>query len=107
MAPKKTLKRRKYANYDKASVEKALEARLSITAAAEACNVPKSPLSDRHYGKHISKNGRPNVLSSVDENHPLHSILTAANWGYPLTSTDVRTTVKGYLDRKVVVEKRF
>lgn len=84
---RKILKRRKYANYDKASVEKALEAiasgRLSIRA-AEACNVPKSTLSDKYHGKHISKNGRLTVLSSVDENQLLHGILTDANWGYPL-----------------------
>ena len=96
MSPRR---RNKYNNYDNKSLEKALEAvatgRLSIRAAAEAYDVPKSTLSDKYHGKHISKNGRPNALSNTDENHLLHGILTAAKWGYPLTS--LKTTLKNVL----------
>lgn len=46
----------------------------------------------------FKKNGRLTVLSYVDENHLVHGILTEANWGYPMTFTDVKIIVKDYLD---------
>lgn len=114
MAPRskpKTPRRGPYVRYDQNQVEKALAEvvrnKLSIRQASEKYGVPRSTISDRYKGKHISNNGRPTALSNTDEQHILHGILVAAKWGYPLTGKDVRIIVKGYLDRKGKVEKRF
>lgn len=111
MAPVKK-KRGSYIRYDKHQLERALtdvaEGKLSIREAAEKYGLPKSTLHDKFKGKQFyTKSGRPTVLSEKDEKDIVSGLLISAEWGYPLTQRDVKVVVKGFLDKKGVIERRF
>lgn len=104
--------RGKYYNYREDAVERALRdvvnGRLSIREAAERYNVPKSTIHDKYKGKYLyEKSGRPNALSAPDEANIVAGLVTAAEWGFPFTPSEVKEVVKAFLDRKGKREKRF
>lgn len=91
--------------YDKNDMERAFNAvknkGMTVRAAAERYNVPKSTLGDKCRGTHKQGHGRPPVLTQIEETHLANNILLlSAEWGFPFSHTDLKHFVKSYLDRK-------
>ncbi|XP_063239266.1 uncharacterized protein LOC134540445 isoform X1 [Bacillus rossius redtenbacheri] len=100
-----------YAAYSNKAMEDAMKAvsegKLSIRSAAEKYSVNRCTLNRKLKGVHVQPYGRPPALSQDEEAVLLKSIITAAEWGFPLSCLDVRFIVKQYLDKKGVTVSRF
>lgn len=73
---------------------------------AEKFGISRFALTAALKGK-ANKFGRPPVLNSDEERRLIECISMAGEWGFPLTSLDIRLIVKGYLDRCGRNEIRF
>lgn len=58
-------------------------------------------------GKNIKPQGGQTILSKNVEQLIVESLITCSSWGYPLTTLDLRTIVKSYLDTKGTNIKKF
>jgi hypothetical protein len=108
---KKVLGSRNYQNYTPETLEKALtfikNKGCSARQASEKFNIPKSTLCYAAKRVTVVKPGGQTVLSEKEEDYLVNGIRCSAEWGFPLTTYDVRLLVKGYLDRCGRNEKRF
>ena len=70
-------------------------------AAALAYGVPRSTLKDK-LAERVSNEtaGRPPVLSKEEEELFIQRLIMHGEWGFPLSSTDLRNIIKDYLDRQ-------
>jgi len=99
-------RRGKYkAQYSNEDVEKAYEevkdGKMSERAAALAYGVPRSTLKDKLAGRVVNETaGRPPVLSKEEEDLIVERLIIHGDWGFPLSTTDVRHIIKDYLDRQ-------
>jgi hypothetical protein len=100
----KSTQRGKYkANYSDAQLRDALlEVRngtMSERAASKAYGIPRSTLKDR-IGERVERQtaGRPPVLTEDEENLIVERLVMQGEWGFPLTSLDLRNVIKDYLD---------
>lgn len=102
---------RNYKNYSEATLKLALDeirqGLISINKASDKYNINKSTLSRKMRGKHASTVGHPTVLNQNEEECLADALILASDWGFPLTQYDVRLIVKGFLDRRGIVERRF
>jgi hypothetical protein len=102
---------RTYADYAPESLTKALEevekGRSSLRFVAEKYGISKSTLQRKSKGLNPGKWGKPTALTSEEEKNLVHGLVKAAEWGFPFSYMDIRTLVKGYLDRRGVVHKPF
>ncbi|KAF2888285.1 hypothetical protein ILUMI_17889 [Ignelater luminosus] len=57
--------------------------------------------------KDMRKVGRPSVFNEQTENIIVRCIAMCADWGFPLTTLDIRLIVKLYMDRHGYIEPRF
>lgn len=81
---------------------------LSVRAAAEKWNVPKSTL--HNHVKEIkctNTYGGQTVLTPDEEKMVSEGIMTAAQWNFPLSIRDIKLIVKSYLDRSGKNIKNF
>jgi hypothetical protein len=108
-----TPSRGKYkAHYSEENLQKAFEevkeGNMSERAAALAYGVPRSTLKDRLGERVIHETaGRPPVLSKEEEELFVERLVVHGEWGFPLSSYDLRVTVKHYLDSQGKTESRF
>lgn len=109
--PKRHPGARKYKDYSKESLQKAIEAvnsgKSTLRKAAEEFGISRATISRRINGENAGKVGRPCVLLEEDERSLVQCITAAGEWGFPLTLFDIRLLVKSFLDKKGVTEKRF
>ncbi|KAF0730482.1 DDE-1 domain-containing protein [Aphis craccivora] len=63
--------------------------------------------SELNPGKNIKPQGGQTILSKNVEQLIVESLITCSSWGYPLTTLDLRTIVKSYLDTKGTNIKKF
>lgn len=93
-------------NYSMDNLERALEAviadGMSFKQAAEAYQVPKTTIYRKYRGQNGDTLGRPPALNVVEENQIVNGMITAAEFGYPFTISELKRFVKHYLDRKGV-----
>ena len=55
----------------------------------------------RYAMNHVRrKHGGQTILSPAEEEYFISRIITCPDWGYPLTSSDLRLIVKAHFDRK-------
>lgn len=80
---------------------------LSIRAAATKYNIAYGTLYNKYKGKHINKVGGQTIFSKHEELIILESAAKCADWGFPLTLTDIRMFAKSYLDKKGRNVKKF
>jgi predicted transcriptional regulator len=101
---KRTLGKRKYHDFSKEDLEKALREirskKMSMVEAAEHYNISKSTLWRKLKNLHMKKHGGQTVLTKMEEDNISEIILFAADWGYPLEKDDVNDLIQSYLDRK-------
>lgn len=102
---------RRYQNYTSESMKSAEDAvkkdGKSINSAAVEFGIPRKTLSDRLSGIHPRKAGGQPVFSTDEEQEIANTLQVAADWGFPLSSLDLRILIKNYLDSKGIQEKRF
>ena len=95
-------KRRAYKPYDDETMKKALleiaEGRLSQKEASRRFNIPVGTLNNRIHNKHSKSVGRPTVLSSKEEDELISLINVCGEWGFPVSTYDVRMFVKYYME---------
>lgn len=107
---KKQLGSRSYRNFSDETLEAALRAienGSGIREASRRFGIDPSTLSRKRRNLFSRNPGRQPVFPKEEEEAFVNNILLAAQWGFPLTSYDIRLTVKQYLDRKGVRENRF
>jgi len=89
--------------YSKEQLESAIRTykagKMSLSEVSKQFNVPTSTLCDRINKKVKGTLGRPTVLSREEEEILVERLIMHGEWGFPLTSEDVRTVIKDYLDR--------
>lgn len=102
---------RKYRDFTDENLSRAVQEvkaqTLSLRKAAEKYGISPATLSRKIKGKHSLNVGRPCVISSVDEQIVRDGIVLASQWGFPLTTLDLRLIIKAYLDKRGVNETRF
>ena len=76
----------------------AVESGMPVKTAAREFNVPRTTLQRRAKGKNSDKLGGPTVLSTDEEKEIVARLILFGEWGYPLTTLDLRNMVKSYLD---------
>lgn len=90
--------------YDKERLEEAVlavkDGQMSVRAAAEHFEVPKSTLHNRVSGAHGNVHGRPTELSEDEEKYMVEMVKQCGDWGFPFTQMDLQMFVKHYLDKK-------
>lgn len=102
---------REYKNYTQDDLEEATEAitngELSINAASIKYKIPFGTLYNKYKGLHGSTAGGQPVFSHAEEISILKAAATCADWGFPLTTFDLRMFAKAYLDREGKTVARF
>ncbi|XP_045765788.1 uncharacterized protein LOC123867662 [Maniola jurtina] len=101
---KKLAGAREYKNYTQETLEEALEkitdGEMSINAAAINYKIPFGTLYNKYKGMHGSTPGGQPVFSHSEEVAILRAAATCADWGFPLTTFDLRMFAKSYLDQQ-------
>lgn len=72
--------------------------RMTVTEAALHFKVPKSTLHDRIRQRVKERLGRPTELSGEEEEIFVERLVMMGIWGFPLSSRDLRSLIKDYLD---------
>jgi hypothetical protein len=80
---------------------------ISLRKASEKYNIPTGTLSRKVRNIQQGKVGRPLVLSDENENDLEKAIILVSEWGFPLTTFDIRIIVKHFLDKRGLNEPRF
>lgn len=95
---------RRYASYSIENLNKALEdvrsGKLSLRGASEKYSVDKMKIHRCLKGKNQKKYGGQMALSVEEETFLTDKLITASEWGFPMTSYEVRQIVKTYLERQ-------
>lgn len=107
---RRVLGARKYHDFSKETLQKALEAvnsGRSLRSVSREFGIAISTLSRKRRGLFNRKYGGQKILSDEEEQQIVHGIKTAGIWGFPLTVYDVKMIVKNYLDKIGRREKRF
>lgn len=101
----------RYQNYSDEDLAAALHAvkntDTTISAAAKKFGIPRRTLSDKLSGSHPLKTGGQPVFSAAEEHEIANTLQVAADWGFPMTSLDLRLLIKSFLNAKGVQERRF
>lgn len=112
--PRRHIKRlgsRTYANYTTEQLNRAVQeikaGRISLREASKRYKISLGTLSRKCRNKHMNTFGRPTVLSKEEESKIVEGLLVAAEWGFPLTTHDLRNVIKTYLDSSGRTERRF
>ena len=80
---------------------------MTLRKASEKYGVSKDTIRREMKGIQRKAVGRPTVLSNHEEALITQHLVVAANWGYPLDTTELQLFVKHYLDRSGRKEARF
>lgn len=108
---KRAIGSRNYCNYNNAKLEEAVRlikcGAMSQRLASERYKIPRSTLQNKVKKVHNKTPGGQTILSLEEERKIEAHILVTSTYGFPLDCLDLRKLVKGYLDRKGVVIRRF
>ena len=78
---------------------------MSIRKAAKQYGVPFTTIRDRVAGKSTSKVGCPTFLTEDEEAIISERLSVFGTWGFPLTTKDLTSLIKNYLDNKGVTTR--
>lgn len=107
---KRKIGARSYLNYTKETLEKALKEidnGKSLCSVSKKYKIPKGTLSSKRNGTNTKKPGGQCRLTEECEILIARMISVLTNWRAPLTSLDVRYIVKGYLDKRNIMDSKF
>lgn len=110
-AYKRKLGARRYADYSPEQLEECLQAirsgSYSHRRAAEHFNIPRRTILNKLKEKHTNKVGKPTIFSRDEEESFVSYIETLSDFGFPITTEDLRNVIKIYLERTSRVVKDF
>lgn len=89
------------------ALEELRSKKISLRKAARKYDIAKSTLSDRLLNNHRNANGRPTALSKELEESVASRVILLAEWGFPITSEELKTIVHDILQRANVSCDRF
>ena len=102
---------RKYAAYLPSKLQEAVDkitsGELKLNRASLLYNIPKGTLHNKVKKIHRKDVGHPPVFSESEEKSLVTHAQTVSEWGFPLTTLDLRMVAKTYLDQKGRKEKVF
>ncbi|KAF2890218.1 hypothetical protein ILUMI_15955 [Ignelater luminosus] len=101
---------RPYKDYSKEQLKKAIDAvrkGMILRKAAEQHGVKTNIINKKMQKNHMGKVGRPSVFNEETENTIARCIAMCADWGFPLTTLDIRLIVKSYMDQHGYTKSRF
>lgn len=108
---KRKLGARRYADYDPATLEEALqkvaEDGWSLRRASVEFQIPFGTLRNKFNGLRNRKTGGQKVFSENEEKAFISHASLCGEWGFPLTILDIRNLAKNYLDSKGRTITRF
>ncbi|VEN60718.1 unnamed protein product [Callosobruchus maculatus] len=100
---KRKIGSRNYRNYTNERLEEALknirQNKLSIRLASEKYGIHRNTLWLKLKGKHNKPHGQQKVFTDQEENVFVVHIITMSDFGFPVTSFDLRCIVKCYLQQ--------
>lgn len=99
---KRALGSRKYKDYSQEKLQQAVEAvrnGASVRQASLEFGPSRATITKILNGGKSGKVGKPYVLSDEEQEKLAQCLSVAGDWGFPLTTYDVRLVVKGFLDR--------
>jgi len=85
----------------------AVQRGMNYRKAAVKYKIPRSVISRRSTKVKVNKQGGQTVLGVDVEQMLVSRLTTCGQWGFPLDTIDLRMIVKGYLDHRGVVVKKF
>ncbi|KAJ8970652.1 hypothetical protein NQ314_001090 [Rhamnusium bicolor] len=80
---------------------------ISANAASKLFKIPRRTLDNKVIGRHTLKYGAPTVSSEIDERRLVDVLIACAEYGSPLTMLDLRMTVRDFLAKNSIVNKKF
>ncbi|XP_071052929.1 uncharacterized protein [Onthophagus taurus] len=104
------MNKKQYHVFNEKNITKAANAvknGMSYRKAEKKFGVPKSSIRRRVKNKQQNQYGRPPVFNNDEERKITECIALAVEWGFPLTSFDIRCIVKKMLDKNGLNEPRF
>lgn len=108
---KRKLGARRFADYDPALLETALEKVVgdgwSLRRASAQYKIPFGTLRNKFMGTRTRKSGGQTVFSNNEEKAFFQCANLCGEWGFPLTVTDIRFLAKNYLDSQGRNVKKF
>lgn len=108
---KKTPGTRNYKNYTRESLEevvrKIADNEMSVNQASTEYGIPYGTLYNRYKGLHIRSAGGQTTFSYAEEKALLEAAATCADWGFPLTTLDLRMIAKAYFEQQVKTIPNF
>jgi len=96
-----------YTDDQLAQAVSAVQRGLSYRKAAVKYKIPRSVINRRCTRHKVNKQGGQTVLGDDVEAMLVSRLKTCGQWGFPLDTIDLRMIVKGYLDRRGLVVKKF
>ena len=103
-------KKKRYGDFLNDSLNNAVEAvkqGMTIRAAANQYNIPKSTLHRKCRKMQMKTPGGQLCLTTEEENVIVKHLNVVGDWGFPFSRLDLRLLVKSYLDRSNRTVKRF
>ena len=103
-------KKKRYGDFLNDSLNNAVESvkqGMTIRAAANQYNIPKSTLHRKCRKKQMKTPGGQLCLTIEEENVIVKHLIVVGDWGFPFSRLDLRLLVKSYLDRSNRTVKRF
>lgn len=108
---KRKLGARKYGDYSTENLAACLNdirtKKMSQRDSEKHYNIPRSTIKNKLKEKHLRQPGHPTVFSASEENSFAEHIVNLADFGFPVTSLDLRFVIKAYLDKKGVTVRQF
>lgn len=102
---------RRYLDYSSDAMDMALTAvrdeHISINKASKQFGIAKGTLVNRCQNKHGLSVGKPTVLGRDEEDALVENIVTCAEWGFPVSRSDLQYLVKSYLDTNGISVPQF
>lgn len=101
---------RPYKNYTDDTIKTAMEAIRRGMSYSDASALYKIPVRTLYYkvkGQHAGTVGGQQCLTDVEERHLVDVLIACAEYGAPLTTFDLKMTVKHYLNKQGRAVKQF
>jgi hypothetical protein len=103
--------KRRYSVVDEMTLQNALrdvlQGNQSQRLVSKRYGIPRGTLQNKMKKMHMNKPGCPTILSEEEEKCIVDHLIKLSEWGFPFTKTDLKITVKMYLDKEGRQEKRL
>jgi hypothetical protein len=104
-------RRGKYLRYKiddlEAAIRRVNDGEMTQRKACQVYGIPSATLSRKVNKKQMKNVGHPTVFTKEQETEMVVFLNQVASWGYPIGYDDLRMIIKGYLDKRELIQPRF